>query len=216
MAEHNCHNMKNKNLVRFVHSLVLLPMITASFPFSGIKSIEDTQGLLVKKVNIEVGNSEISNNIDDLLASVSEDVKKARAEAIDAYFKEREMPLSGTGAKMVEEAIKNEIDWRLVPAIAVRESTGGKHECKRVPNNPFGWGSCKIGFKSYDEAIETVAKNLGGNNPNTAHHYDDKETMEILRAYNPPSVVPKYAEQVVAIMNAIGDKDLSKTLASAM
>ena len=57
---------------------------------------------------------------------------------------------------------------------------------------------------------------MGGNNPNTAHHYDDKETMEILRAYNPPSVVPKYAEQVVAIMNAIGDKDLSKTLASAM
>lgn len=216
LVEHNHHNMKNKNIIGFVNSLVLLPMITASFPFSGLKITENRESVLAKKVNIEFRESVDNNNVEDIENHVSKEVLKLRAEAIDSYFKEREMPLSGTGAKMIEEAIKNEIDWRLLPAIAVRESTGGKHECKRVPNNPFGWGSCKIGFKSYDEAIETVAKNLGGNNPNTAHHYDEKETIEILRAYNPPSVVPKYAEQVIAIMNAIGDKDLSLSLASVI
>jgi len=121
----------------------------------------------------------------------------------------------GMGEKMVEEALKNDLDWRLLPAIAVRESTGGKHECKRVPNNAFGWGSCKISFKSNEQAIETVALNLGGNKPNTARHYDEKTVIEILRAYNPPSIVPKYAEQVMAIMDVIGDENLTASLAVA-
>ncbi len=118
------------------------------------------------------------------------------------------MPLLGQGKKMVEEAEKNDLDWRLLPAIAVRESTGGKFDCVKVTNNPFGWGSCKIGFKSNEDAIETVARNLGGNNPNTAKHYEDKTTKQILRTYNPPSIVPRYAEQVMNIMNAIGSAEI--------
>ena len=66
--------------------------------------------------------------------------------------------------------------------IAVRESTGGKHDCVKVENNPFGWGSCKISFDSNEEAIEIVAMNLGGNNPNTEKHYDNKTTKQILRS----------------------------------
>ena len=127
----------------------------------------------------------------------------------DAYFKKYNMPLEGTGLKMVEEAEKNDLDWRLVAAISVRESTGGKYDCVKVANNPFGWGSCKIGFKTIEDAIEIVAKNLGGNNPNTAHHYSGKNTKQILQKYNPPSVVPKYADQVMSIMNNIGTEEIS-------
>lgn len=141
-------------------------------------------------------------------AALAEATIQAKADAIDSYFKGKGMPLAGTGKKMVLEAEKNGLDWRLVAAISVRESTGGKQACIRVPNNAFGWGSCKIGFKTMDAAIETVARNLGGNNPKTATHYDNKSTLEILRAYNPPSIVPKYAEQVIAIMNTIGDENL--------
>ena len=205
--------MKNNNLIRFVQSLVLLPVITASFPFSGISNANLSQDVLVKKVNIEAKGLVTLNKVADPEAGPSSQVLKARAEAIDAYFAERDMPLKGMGEKMVEEALKNDLDWRLLPAIAVRESTGGKFECKRVPNNPFGWGSCKIGFKSNEQAIETVARNLGGNNPNTARHYDEKTVIEILRAYNPPSIVPKYAEQVMAIMDVVGDENLTATLA---
>ena len=32
--------------------------------------------------------------------------------------------------------------------------------------------------------------------------------MQILRAYNPPSIVPRYAEQVISIMNTIGPIDI--------
>ena len=34
--------------------------------------------------------------------------------------------------------------------------------------------------------------------------------MQILRAYNPPSIVKRYAEQVVSIMNAIGTENLAE------
>lgn len=205
--------MKNNNLIRFVQSLVFLPVMTLSFtgnPTANFKNTEIPQNTLAQKINIEAFRPlAINQALDEEVLA-----RKAKAQAIDAYFRERGMPMAGTGMKMVLEAEKNGLDWRLLPAIAVRESTGGKFQCKKVAHSPFGWGSCKINFKSYDEAIEVVAKNLGGNNPKTAHHYDEKTTKQILRAYNPPSVVPRYAEQVMSIMDVIGEADIVITLAT--
>jgi len=193
--------MKNNNLIRFAQSLLFLPVMTLSL--GNVNNIEIPRNALAKQINITVAGTFAFNQVIDPEA----EALKVKAEAIDAYFREHDMPLEGTGMKMVEEAEKNGLDWRLLAAIAVRESTGGKYECQKVPNNAFGWGSCKIGFKSNEAAIETVARNLGGNNPNTARHYDGKTTKEILQAYNPPSIVKRYAEQVMAIMNDIGEAD---------
>ncbi len=205
--------MKNNNLIRFVQSLVFLPVMTMSLSFGSLHNPEISSNILVKKVNIEAnGTSALNQAVNSKAeADLKLKIQKAKADAIDAYFAEHDMPLEGTGMKMVVEAKKNDLDWRLLAAIAVRESTGGKHDCDKVKNNAFGWGSCKIGFKTTEEAIETVAKNLGGNNPNTAHHYDKKITKEILQAYNPPSIVPKYAEQVLSIMSKIGDTEIVLT-----
>jgi len=200
--------MKNNNLIRFAQSLVLLPVMTMSLSLGSIHNIETSRNILVQKVNIEAGGTLAFNQAIDPKADLNAQILKAEAEAIDAYFAEHNMPLAGMGMKMVLEAEKNDIDWRLLPAIAIRESTGGKNSCDKVKYNSFGWGSCKIGFKSNEEAIETVAKNLGGNNPNTAHHYDNKTIKQILRAYNPPSIVPRYAEQVMSIMKNIGDAEI--------
>jgi len=209
-------NMKNNNLIRFAQSLVLLPVMTMSLSVGSIGSMannQTAQDVLAQKVNIEAKATLALNQAADAEADLKEETFKAQAQAIDAYFAARNMPLKGTGMKMAIEADANGIDWRLLPAIAVRESTGGKFACKRVANNPFGWGSCKIGFKSMDASIETVARNLGGNNPKTAHHYDNKTTKQILNAYNPPSIVPRYTTQVIAIMNIIGSEDVAAHLA---
>ncbi len=128
-----------------------------------------------------------------------ETLRGERAGKIDAYFKERAMPLAGFGAKMVVAAENHDIDWRLLPAIAIRESSGGKQACGY---NPFGWASCKIDFKSYDEAIDTLARNLGGNNPNTAAYYSGT-TEKKLHHYN-GTVVPTYTQEVLSIMESIG------------
>lgn len=121
------------------------------------------------------------------------------AEKIDAYFAKRGMPLEGYGEQMVEAAEENNLDWRLLPAIAIKESTGGKFACH---NNPFGWGSCKIKFKDFDTAIESVAFNLGGNNPNTARYYKDKTTTEKLWHYN-TSIIPTYTGEILEFMDLI-------------
>lgn len=179
--------MKKNNLIRFVQSLVILPVMTMSFSLPPAHNATIAQ-------NVNTG------------ADLHAQTLKVQAQAIDAYFEARHMPLEGLGMKMVLEAERNDIDWRLLPAIAIRESTGGKKACRKVDHNFFGWGSCKISFNSDEEAIETVAMNLGGNNPNTEHHYSGKTTKEILKKYNPPYIVPRYAQQVIAIMNKIGEE----------
>ena len=198
--------MKKNNLIRFFQSLVILPTVITSIVFPSMDNIKISQNVLIQKFNIETNRDIAFNQAIDL--EVAKD--KSRAEAIDAYFKARNMPLEGMGMKMVIEAKKNDIDWRLLPAIAIRESTGGKFACKTAGYNSFGWGSCKIGFDSNEEAIETVARNLGGNEPKTEHHYAGKNTKQILQKYNPPSVVLKYAEQVMSIMENIGTKNLGE------
>jgi hypothetical protein len=200
--------MNKNNLIRFAQSLIFLPFMTGTMPLGNVLNVNTTkdtvQTVFIQKQNIEASGIFAFNQAVDQKAKDLE----AKAEAIDAYFKEHDMPLLGTGMKMVEEAEKNDLDWRLLPAIAVRESTGGKFDCIKVAFNSFGWGSCKIGFDSNEDAIETVARNLGGNNPKTERHYADKDIKGILQAYNPPSIVPKYAEQVISIMNAIGEETL--------
>lgn len=126
-------------------------------------------------------------------------LRQEHALKIDAYYAKRNMPLAGYGAKMIAEAEENDIDWRLLPAIAIKESTGGKFACGY---NPFGWGSCRLKFKSFDDAIETVARNLGGNNPNTAQYYKDKTLIEKLHHYN-NSIVPTYTAEILEFMDLI-------------
>jgi hypothetical protein len=205
-------NMKKNNLIRFAQSLVLLPVITMSFPFSGTSSIEASQNVLVQKVNIEANgmlalNQAGTPEADFISNQITKDKVQREAVSIDDYFAAHNMPLVGTGMIMVREAYLNNLDWRLLPAIAIRESTGGKNACDNVKFNPFGWNSCKTGFNSYEDAIKTVAKNLAGKNPNTANSYTGKTIKQILQAYNPPYVAPKYAGQVMAIMNDLGDAD---------
>lgn len=118
-----------------------------------------------------------------------------RAQIIDNYFAKRNMPLEGYGQKMVEVADANGLDWKLLPAISIRETSGGKHMCRK--NNPFGWGSCKIEFKTMDLAIETVGYKLANMSV-----YKGKTTERKLYHYN-GTVVPTYPKEVLAIMNSI-------------
>ena len=163
--------------------------ILAFVPFMAIPSISLTSHIGSLEMN-PVTKEEIS--VDDL--------RKQKAEAIDSYFKARSMPLYGTGMTFIMVAEKYGLDWRLLPAIAVRESSGGKAACGY---NPFGWGSCKLhNFVSYEQAIEALGRNLGGANPRTSTYYAGKTSAEKLYYYN-GTVLPEYPDEVLAIMNMI-------------
>ncbi len=216
--------MKNKNLkkfaLNFVNSFILLPVFATSMPttdgFNQVVSKDNSREpavVLSQKLNLAADNLVAFGNSSNNAPSIEDQTLEDQANAIDAYFRKYGMPLQGMGLKMAMEARDHDMDWRLIPAIAVRESTGGKFACKKATFNPFGWGSCKIGFDSYEKAIEILAKNLAGKNPKTEHYYSGKTTKEILQKYNPPSIVPKYAEQVMAIMDAIGPAEVVLAIA---
>lgn len=134
-----------------------------------------------------------------------------RAAKIDAYFVSQNMPLAGNGLAMVTAADAHKIDWTLLAAISVIESTGGQHACKKATFNAFGWNSCKTSFKSYDEAIETISAHLGGDMPTTARHYDGKNTVGILSSYN--QVRSDYKKIVLGTMDRIAAMDAPSVLA---
>lgn len=177
-------------ILQFTQSVAILPFLA--------------MGLNSPFISADIFQPSLSGVVSVAEADTIEDkakdaLKKEQAEKIDTYFKARSMPLAGYGEKFVTSAEKHGIDWRLLPAIAVRESSGGKQACG---HNPFGWGSCKISFKTYDEAIETLARNLGGKNPNTAAYYSGT-TERKLHHYN-GTVMPTYTQEVLNIMESIG------------
>lgn len=120
-----------------------------------------------------------------------------RIKRIDSYFAKYTMPLEGHGNTFVEAADRCDMDWRLLPAIAVRESTGGK---RMIHNNPFGWGSAQIPFENFDEAIREVGWNLCGLNSSTAKWYATTSTYEKLYWYN-GTVLHTYPDEVLWIMD---------------
>lgn len=163
--------------------------ILAFVPFMAIPSVSLVSHIGSLEIN-PVIKEEVSVN----------DLRQQKADAIDSFFKSRSMPLFGTGMTFIMVAEKYGLDWRLLPAISIRESSGGKQACG---NNPFGWGSCKLhNFVSYEQAIEALGRNLGGANPRTAGYYAGKTTMEKLYYYN-GTVLPEYPDEVVAIMKMI-------------
>jgi hypothetical protein len=184
--------MNKKEIIRYLQSIIAIPMLAIAVPFTGISSIPSLTAL-----------NNIPTDENSVIITQEEVARKEKAGLIDTYFKDHDAPLEGHGMKFVLEAEKNDIDWRLLPAIAMRESTGGKFACKKVPNSVFGYGSCRMSFDSIDKSIEIVAASLGGNNPNTSRYYDNKTIKQILKKYN--SVIPNYTNQVIRIMKDIHD-----------
>lgn len=154
-------------------------------------------------LDIKNSNAKDSMDIfDDNADKTKERVRKA--EIIDTYFHERSMPMEGFGKKLVEESEKYNLDWRLLPAIAIRESSGGKFACD---NNPFGWASCRVDFDSFDKAIEMVAWNLAGQNPRTKQYYEGDINSKLY--YYNGSIIKGYEAQIKFIMRKIANDDVA-------
>ena len=108
----------------------------------------------------------------------------------DSPFGEKEIEA------FLSAADQNQLDWRLLPAITGMESTFGQFLPKNS-FNPFGWGiyDNKITrFKSYQEAIQTVAEGIGQKYP--------KEIPQIAYIYCPPNA-NLWTNQVTFYMDKI-------------
>lgn len=120
-----------------------------------------------------------------------------RLRRIKAYFKRKSAPLEQYAADLVAAADLYRLDWRLLPSLAMVESSGGKVYAN---NNVFGWDSCKQKFPSIQAGIHTVAERLA-NSP----YYRGKSLDGKLRTYNRN---PRYATTVKRVMAQLAAEPL--------
>lgn len=111
----------------------------------------------------------------------------ARLILVRDFFKKYNSPLKDVDAQFIEVADKYGLDFRLLPAIAMQESNGGKKVIKDS-HNPFGYGiygNLVIKFASWEEAVEKVGNALRRDYLNQGLNTPDK----IMAKYTPPSLL---------------------------
>lgn len=89
-------------------------------------------------------------------------VNDGRSKIIENFFNEHKTPLANFSEIFVIVADKYNLDWRLLPAISMQESNGGKKVIEDS-HNPFGYGIYKgltLKFPNWEEAIERVGRAL--------------------------------------------------------
>jgi len=126
---------------------------------------------------LPAGNNQIFQQVDYL---------DARSILVRNFFKKYNSPLQDLNTQFIEVADKYELDFRLLPAIAMQESLGGKKVIKDS-YNPFGYGiygNLVIKFASWEEAVEKVGKALKQDYLNQGLNTPDK----IMAKYTPPSL----------------------------
>jgi hypothetical protein len=113
-------------------------------------------------------------------------ISDARPIILKNYLHRYDSPLENYSRQIVQISDKYSLDFRLLVAIAQQES----NLCKKIPpgsHNCWGYGiygDLSMGFNSYPEAIETVAKGL----KNDYIDYGLTTPEKIMAKYTPPSV----------------------------
>ena len=170
--------MAKRNLLLQVNilPLILIFLVTAT---SKPNSVRNTNKLrdegAVKSAEARLIDAEIKKS------------REERIEVLEKFFTKLKSPLKANAATFVDVADKYNLDYRLLPAISCMESTCGKFLIEGS-YNPFGWGIYgrnAIYFKSYDEAIETVAKGIRDKYVSRGLNTPEK----IAPVYTPPNYV---------------------------
>ena len=112
------------------------------------------------------------------------------------FFKLNNSPLESYSATFIDEAEKNELNWKLIPAITGVESSFGKAIPKNS-YNAYGWNNGDYYFKSWEEGIIIVSKTL---NEKYRQGWGADDPYEIGRYY---AASPTWANRVVSFMKQI-------------
>jgi len=141
---------------------VLIPE-TAVFPVfaSGESKISNSASIYeIPSIKDEIFLSE--NGQDPILTEVQnkrmeeEVALMSEVKRVEQLYKKYNAPMADNAEYLVRTSKKYGVDYKLIVAISIIESGGGK-VCFRS-YNPFGWG--KKDFSSFDEAILTVVKGI--------------------------------------------------------
>lgn len=133
-----------------------------------------------------------------------------RVQVLKEYLTLRNSPMANNAEDFVREADANDLDWKLVAAIAGLESSFGKH----MPHNSYnawGWGvygDNVIRFESFADGIAVLSKGL-------RERYIDRGATTIPAIGRIYASSPTWAERVTFFLNDIekfSQKNPSRTL----
>lgn len=137
---------------------------------------------------------------DERNAKLVSSERQAKVETLERFFARYDSPLLTVADEIVDNADTYGLDYRLLPAIAMQEST----LCLKAPeglNNCWGfgiYGKKKTAFPSLADAVETISRTI-------ARDYHAKgliEPDEIMSKYT-PSNAGEWAENVTYVMDRI-------------
>jgi len=180
-----------KNLILIVVFLVVTPLTLLTSLFS-LVSINNSTKTLPEKNDQVLGK--IAPSGYKVYASLPTDLpgisgealaSDARSEIIRQYLSKYASPLLPYADLIVSAADEHQIDFRLITAIAQKES----NLCKVIPPgsyNCWGWGihsEGTLGFRSFEEGIKTVTAGIAKDY--VAKGYDTIE--KIMSKYTPLS-----------------------------
>jgi hypothetical protein len=119
-----------------------------------------------------------------------------RSTILRKFLKDHNCANQDYAEMMIAEADTHGLDWRLMPAISLVETGGGR---TGKGNNLFGWSNGKTKFRSFGESIHEVASALS-----IARPYIGKNTEGKLLAFNTERT--DYSAIVMAIMKQISPR----------
>jgi hypothetical protein len=128
----------------------------------------------------------------------------ARVVAVKTFLSFYKSPLAPFSQEIVSTADKYGMDYRLIPAIAMQESTLCKNLPAKYKNTHNCWGFGIYGkkvtsFDSYSQAIDIVTKTLA-----TKYKAAGLETPEqIMSKYNPVSPNGSWATSISSYMERL-------------
>jgi hypothetical protein len=108
------------------------------------------------------------------------------------FFLERDVPIVHLAEDFIQAADHNGLDWRLLPSIAMVESSGGKYYKN---NNIFGWDNADLRFRSIHSSIHEIARYMS-----VMRCYRGKDLDGMLWTYNP---IEGYNGKIKSAMRSI-------------
>lgn len=122
----------------------------------------------------------------------ADSMEDGRAAEVRAFLEKHSCPIPDLAPDFVVAADLNELDYRLLPVLAVLESGCGRSTRN---HNLFGWANGKKDFGSFRASIHHVAQRL-----RVAPHYAGKTLPQKLKIYNRRL---RYRRKVLAMMDTM-------------
>lgn len=139
------------------YTLKFLESMPQSFVFANERIVYQSE-LEFPEKNVSLSTLSVKpSSLKEKIAAIV--VSESQVRGVYSYLKKINAPLAPKSRFMVQCAKYFGIDYRIVAAISVKESTGGKFAYR--PYNAWGWGGSNgYSFSSWEESIITVSRGI--------------------------------------------------------